>query len=112
TAEELIGVDLSHCKHLTLSACDTGRGSEITGQGVMGLRAALLASGARCVLLSLWKVPDGPTIKIMKEFYKNLWTSHMPPVEALNKAQLAVRTSQHKGDSDPVSWAAWVLVGQ
>src|SRR5205085_2348976 len=71
TAEELVGVDLQRCKLMTLSACETGLGEEITGQGVMGLRAAIMAAGAKTILMSLWKVPDAPTLKIMDLFYKN-----------------------------------------
>lgn len=113
TAEELVGTDLSSCRLLTLSACDTGRGSMITGQGVMGLRAALLAAGAHSLLISLWKVPDKPTVKLMTEFYTSLWSRHLPPAEALKRAQKTF-TDLPPGQKDhlPLAWAAWVLVGR
>jgi CHAT domain-containing protein/tetratricopeptide (TPR) repeat protein len=112
TAEELLGLDLQHCKLMTLSACETGLGEEVTGQGVMGLRAAIMAAGAKTILMSLWKVPDAPTLKIMDLFYKNLWGKHMPPVKALAQAQDAVRNEQFDRYKAPVNWAPWVLVGE
>ena len=54
----MVGIDLTRCRLLTLSACETGRGEEVTGQGVIGLRAACLAAGARSMVMSLWMVPD------------------------------------------------------
>jgi CHAT domain-containing protein len=110
TAEELVGIDLRGCKMMTLSACETGLGSTIAGQGVMGLRASLLAAGAKCVLISLWKVPDAPTVKIMDEYYKNLWVKHLSPAESLNRAQATLRQSARS--TPPILWAAWVLVGK
>lgn len=109
TAEEFVGVDLRKCKLITLSACDTGRGAQVTGQGVLGLRAAIMAAGARSVLMSLWRVPDQSTALLMKEFYSNLWIKHMPPASALQAAQraLAMRLPQ-----SPHAWAGWVLVGE
>lgn len=108
TAEELIGVDLSRCKLIALSACDTGRGEEIAGQGVMGLRASLIASGARSVIMSLWKVPDEATAKLMEILYHNLWEKHLPAARALCDAQLETAKLYRQ----PVNWAGWALVGQ
>jgi CHAT domain-containing protein len=78
----------------------------------MGLRAAIMAAGAKTILMSLWKVPDAPTLKIMDLFYKNLWGKHMPPVKALAQAQNAVRNEQFDRYKAPVNWAPWVLVGE
>ena len=89
TAEELVGLDLSGCRLVTLSACETGRGEEVTGQGVMGLRAAVLAAGARSVVMSLWAVPDESTERLMQAFYEGVWTRRLAPAEALRRAQLA-----------------------
>lgn len=112
TAEELVGIDLSKCRLVTLSACETGLGrNNVAGQGVIGLRSALLAAGAECVLLSLWKVPVAPTIKLMTEFYNNLWLKKLPPAQALASAQAVLRNDPRWGDK-PYNWAAWVLVGK
>lgn len=112
TAEEIIGLDLSRCELVTLSACETGRGAEVTGQGVMGLRASVMAAGARSMLMSLWKVPDEATVKFMEVFYDNLWAKKMMKAEALLSAQEAVRNHPSGKYRAPVFWAAWVLAGE
>lgn len=112
SAEELIGLDLSKCKLITLSACETGRGEEVTGQGVMGLRSALMAAGARSILMSLWKVPDDATQKLMTNFYTNLLIKKLPRAEALKLAQQAVRDDPSGKYKHPWFWAAWVLAGE
>lgn len=112
TAEELVGIDLSKCDLLTLSACDTGRGEEVTGQGVMGLRSAIMAGGARSVLLSLWPVDDEATRALMRQFYTNLWSKKLGKSEALKQAQLAIKNdATHPAWKRPFYWSGWQLVG-
>lgn len=113
TAEELVGIDLGKCDLLTLSACDTGRGEEVTGQGVMGLRSAIMAGGARSVLLSLWPVDDEATRALMRHFYTNLWQKKMNKAQALKAAQQSVKTDpQHPSWKLPTYWSGWQLVGE
>jgi CHAT domain-containing protein/tetratricopeptide (TPR) repeat protein len=112
TAEELIGVDLSRCRLLTLSACETGRGEEVTGQGVLGLRAACLAAGARSLVMSLWTVPDESTARLMRAFYANLWERRLPAVEALRRAQESVRDDPSGRFREPIHWEGWALAGE
>ncbi len=108
TAEDILTADLSRCRLVTLSACETGRGRELTGQGVIGLRSALMGAGARSVLLSLWKVPDRATAELMKVFYQNLLDGNSPSF-SLIQAQNEVRKKPEW--RAPKYWAAWVLVG-
>ena len=110
TAENLVGLNMSSCNLVTLSACETGLGEQVSGQGVMGLRSALIAAGARSVLMSLWKVDDAATRKLMEEFYSNLWSKKMSKVEALSKAQETIRLTPQW--SQPYYWAGWSLVGE
>jgi CHAT domain-containing protein/tetratricopeptide (TPR) repeat protein len=112
SAEEIVGLDLSGCELVTLSACETGRGEEVTGQGVMGLRASVMAAGSRSMLMSLWNVPNEATVKLMEAFYSNLWTKKMNKAEALRQAQAAVRAHPSGKYRAPVHWAAWVLAGE
>ena len=112
TAEEMVGIDLTRCRFLTLSACETGRGEEVTGQGVIGLRAACLAAGARSMVMSLWMVPDESTEMLMQAFYANLWERRMPPVEALRRAQEGVRDDPSGRFRDAIHWAGWALAGE
>lgn len=109
TAEELVGVNLSKSKLFTLSACDTGRGKEVSGQGVIGLRSAIMAAGAKCVLMSLWKVDDEATRLLMEDFYSNLWKLKLSPAESLRRAQEKIR--EKKRFRNPFFWSAWILVG-
>lgn len=109
TAEEIVGLDLRKSKLITLSACETGRGRQITGQGVLGLRAAIMAAGARSVVMSLWRVSDLPTACLMKDFYANLWQKHMAPAAALQSAQKSMAA---QFPNNPNFWAGWIIVGE
>lgn len=112
TAEEFLDTDLSQCKLVTLSACDTGRGEELAGQGVMGLGASILAAGSQNVLLSLWRVPDNETAELMKEFYSNLWSKKMGPAKALKQAQQDLIKKLPGGSRNTALWGAWILIGE
>jgi CHAT domain-containing protein len=112
TAEELVGLNLDKCRMMTLSACETGRGQEVTGQGVLGLRAAIMSCGVRSILMSVWKVNDESTTKLMNEFYNNLWVKRLSKAEALRQAQLAMKNDPVPSLRTPVNWGAWVLVGE
>ncbi|MBS1954175.1 MAG: tetratricopeptide repeat protein [Cyanobacteria bacterium SZAS-4] len=109
TAADLVGLDLQKCNLVTLSACETGLGKKMSGQGVIGLRSAILGAGARGILMSLWKVDDAATCRLMKEFYTNLFSNHSSPVDSLRLAQEAVR--KEPGWEHPFYWAGWVLAG-
>lgn len=112
TAEEIVGLDLSRCELVVLSACNTGRGEEITGQGVMGLRAAVIGAGSRSVVMSLWKVSSEATSKLMTAFYSNLWVKKLPKAQALQQAQLELRDQAGGAYKRPIFWAGWVLAGE
>jgi CHAT domain-containing protein len=133
TALEVAELDLSGVELATLSACETGLGESAGGEGLLGLQRAFQVAGARSVVASLWKVPDGPTQALMERFYKNLWQEGMPRLEALREAQLwMLREGQMQGvvrrgleplDRQPAGegdrpgclppryWAAFVLSG-
>jgi len=111
SAQDIVNMDLSKCKLVTLSACETARGAEYTGQGVIGLRSALIGAGADCLLLSLWKVDDDATKFLMEQFYKEYWNASVKrsPYEALQLAKKAVKNEPKW--NHPYYWAAWDLVG-
>ena len=98
---------------VVLSACETGIGREVEGEGVLGLPAAFLHAGASRVLASLWKVDDAATRALMARFY-SLWNppagGGMPAAEALAKAQESVRARPEW--RHPFYWAGWVLWGR
>ncbi len=97
----------------TLSACETGKGRVVRGEGIVGLTRAFLFAGAPRVIVSLWKVDDEATQALMVEFYKR-WnpkdgSKGISAAAALRAAQAHVR-AQEKW-KHPYYWAAWVLWG-
>ncbi len=93
---------------VVLSACQTGLGEELAGEGLMGLTRALQYAGARSVLASLWSVDDRRTAELMRVFYTHLKRG-APKDEALRAAQLAMIRSRTA--TLPFYWAAFSLNG-
>jgi CHAT domain-containing protein len=110
TAEDLLAVDLRNCDLVTLSACEGGLGQSVVGDGLIGLRSAIMAAGSRSMLVALWDVDDRTTTELMKEFYNNLWRKHLCPAESLQKAQQAVRANTKSQNT--WNWAGWILIGE
>jgi CHAT domain-containing protein len=108
TAEDVCALDLFGTELVVLSACETGLGEVVSGEGVFGLRRAFVLSGAATLVMSLWKVPDVATASLMADFYR-LMQSGVSRGEALRGAQLAMRS--RAGYSDPYYWAAFVCQG-
>jgi CHAT domain-containing protein/tetratricopeptide (TPR) repeat protein len=94
---------------VTMSACNTARGAEGGGEGLIGLTRAFQYAGARSVLASLWSVPDRSTAALMKRFYEELGRGETKD-EALRAAQVAMIRSQGSGAA-PLRWAAFQLIG-
>ncbi len=107
TAEEIAGLDLSGCALAVLSACDTSIGIERPGLDPTSLRTAFHVAGARVVIASLWKVPDGVTADFFGDFYTRLWVEGLEPAAALRATKLAAA----RDGQSPRAWAAWVLTG-
>jgi CHAT domain-containing protein len=91
TALEVSGLDLSRTELVVLSACETGLGAGVQGEGMLGLQRAFQAAGARAVVSSLWPVDDAATQALMGRFYGNLWEKKLGKLEALREAQLWMR---------------------
>jgi len=107
TALELAGLDLWGTELVVLSACDTGRGEVHRGQGVYGLRRALVVAGAETVVVSLWKVDDETTRTMMERYYRNLLAGQ-GRAEALKGAMLALRATH----PHPHFWAPFIAIGR
>ncbi|MCI0557464.1 MAG: CHAT domain-containing protein, partial [Nitrososphaera sp.] len=93
---------------VVLSACRTGLGEELRGEGLIGLTRAFLYAGARSLVVSLWGVSDKSTAALMKTFYQELRNGTSKDV-ALQKAMTALRSNpkwQH-----PFYWSPFILVG-
>lgn len=93
---------------VVLSACDTGRGEAIAGEGLIGLTRALQYAGARSIVASLWTADDQSTLTLMVAFHRNL-RKGLAKDEALRRAMASVREDPHS--SHPYYWAAFYLTG-
>ena len=108
-AGEIYSLDL-RANLVTLSACQTGMGKIVKGEGVIGLSRALVYAGARNIIVSFWNVADKSTAKLMKEFYSNLLHEPAPNyAHALREAKLGLMKDEQY--SAPFYWAPFVLIG-
>lgn len=96
---------------VTLSACRTGLGQLLDGEGLVGLTRAFLYAGADSVMVSLWGVNDSGTAALMKSFYEHL-RQGQPKDEALRRAKLALLNGTRRAWRHPYFWASFVLVGE
>lgn len=94
---------------VVLSACKTGLGQQIRGEGIKSFARAFLYSGTPSVVVTLWNVSDQSTVEFMKSFYSNLEAKSMNKAAALRNAQLRLISSQLY--NHPYYWAPFVLVG-
>lgn len=107
TALELAGLNLWGTELVVLSACDTGRGEVKRGQGVYGLRRALVVAGAETLVVSLWRVDDETTRIMMESYYRNLLAGQ-GRAAALKEAMRSLR-AQHP---HPYYWAPFIAIGR
>jgi CHAT domain-containing protein len=95
---------------VVLSACETGIGKQIRGEGLIALTRGFMYAGAARVVASLWKVDDSATAALMARFYKEMFTNGKTPAAALKAAQNYI--SEQKRWRDPYYWAGFVLQGE
>ncbi|MFO0917885.1 MAG: CHAT domain-containing tetratricopeptide repeat protein [Planctomycetaceae bacterium] len=112
TAEEIATLELAGTELVVLSACETGLGDVKTGEGVHGLRQALIYAGTKAVITSLYQVSDASTERLMRDFYQR-WTDSSRALESLHTAELQMirmRRTDH-GAAHPYYWGSFVFVG-
>jgi len=107
TALELAGMNLWGTQLVVLSACSTGQGDVKRGQGVYGLRRALILAGAETVVTSLWNVTDTTTSELMGSYYQNL-RKGQGRTEALREAMRTLRQMH----PHPHFWAPFIAIGR
>src|SRR5207302_3391829 len=73
---------------VVLSACQTGLGKEIKGEGLIGLTRGFMYAGAARVVVSLWSVNDKATADLMTKFYEKMFKQGQRPAAALRAAQV------------------------
>ncbi|MCI0491294.1 MAG: tetratricopeptide repeat protein [Blastocatellia bacterium] len=109
TALEAAVLNLWGTKLVVLSACDTGVGEVRRGDGVHGLRRALVLAGSESQVMSLWPVNDEGTRDLMIDYYRAL-EAGQGRSEALRRVQLKMIASKRR--SHPYYWASFIQSGE
>jgi CHAT domain-containing protein len=109
TALEVAGLNLTGTELAVLSACETGVGAVQNGEGVYGLRRALVLAGVRTQIASLWKVDDAATRDLMVDYYRRLQAGAGRP-QALREAQLTMFRDPAR--AHPYYWASFITIGE
>ncbi len=113
TARDLAGAELEGTALVVLSACETGRGDAVAGEGALGLARSFGVAGAGAVVASLWEVPNDETTALFDGFY-TAWLEGRPLAEALQQAQLALldslRTDRPETRGSAALWGAFVTL--
>ncbi|MCV9385477.1 CHAT domain-containing protein [Reichenbachiella ulvae] len=106
TAYEAMNLNLDKTDLVVLSACETGLGEIEAGEGVYGLQRAFLVAGARTIIMSLFKVSDEATQKLMNKFYEK-W------LETGDKRSSFILAKQEIRDEykDPIFWGPFIMIG-
>ncbi len=105
-AGEVAALRLTGCELVVLSACRTGVGEEVPGEGHCSLAWAFQQAGAKAVIMSLWDVPSVATARLFEEFYRRV-AAGCSFVSSLDEARRLVRNEF----GSPLFWGGFVLVG-
>lgn len=95
---------------VVLSACRTGLGHQVNGEGILGITRGFMYAGSRSVIASLWKVNDVATAELMRYFYQAMLKDGLPPSAALRAAK--EKMWKQKRWQSPYFWAAFVMQGK
>ena len=107
--QDIYSLDLS-AELTVLSACQTGLGKDVSGEGLVGLTHSFMSAGSNTVVASIWKVDDRATANLMADFYRAMLQEGMPTGAALRAAKL--KMMQDKRWHAPYFWAGFVLQGE
>lgn len=112
TAEEIAGLDWSGVEWVVLSACKTGLGEVLVGEGVLGLRRAFETAGVATLIMSLWNVDDEATRSFMIALYRERLSgaSTVESMRAAYREVLVDRRAAHRS-THPFYWGAFVATG-
>jgi len=98
---------------LVLSACETGIGALRKGEGVLSLARGFSYAGVKNLIVSLWKVNDRATEKLMSSFYRN-YNYLKNKSEALHQSKLDYLYSDEVSSikKSPYYWASFIYIGE
>jgi len=106
TLSEVLALKLD-ADMVVLSACSTGKGKMMEGEGVANFSRAFQYGGAKSVVVSLWEVASGPAVEYMKAFYGHL-KAGKSRAEALRLARNEIKAKY----PNPFFWAVFILHGE
>ncbi len=106
TGDQLSLADSSDSQLVVLSACESGVGERVVGEGVFGLQRAFHVAGASHVVATLWPVSDDDAVHFMEAFYRALLAERLSPAAALQKAQLSLLQHPSPENLQPARLAA------
>ena len=106
---ELFGMDLN-AGLAVLSACNTGTGKLLKGEGIMNLARGFIYAGVPGIVMTMWSVEDQASAQVVNSFYKYL-NKGLPKDEALRQAKLDMLSEGDMLKSHPYYWAAYVTIG-
>ena len=105
---DIYGLDL-RAKLVVLSSCLTALGSDVGGEGLLGLAHGFLSGGSSGIIASLWEVDDRATAELMSRFYEGILRDGLRPAAALKQAQLSLRSEPSY--RAPFYWAGFTFQG-
>lgn len=113
TAQQVASLDLAGVDLAVLSACNTGAGTPIDGEGVLGLERAFRVAGARNIVMSLWPTDDRQADHYMSVFYRQLFRAHRPVSDAAWFTALSILRERRAAglSTHPWYWAGFVASG-